>query len=127
MPAGDAQRVWFPEMIEDLKVHWSSSMNWEELAVFCRRMTDKRKWIRQSREIKPPMIRCSRCGEVSRSDIQGISIRSALFTLKKIGIVSETEFKKLERDWNKFKKKSSLDAYGNKTLELWVGVEKLKN
>ena len=127
MPAGDAQRVWFPEMIEDLKIHWSSSMNWEELAVFCRRMTDKRKWIRQSREIKPPMIRCSRCGEVSRSDIQGISIRSALFTLKKIGIVSETEFKKLERDWNKFKKKNSLDAYGNKTLELWVGVEKLKN
>jgi len=115
MPAGDAQRVWFPEMIEDLKVHWSSSMSWEELAVFCRRLTDKRKRVRQSRGIIPPKIQCSKCGKVSRSDIQGISIRSALFTLKNNGIVSETEFKRLDRDWKKYKKSNSLDAYGNKT------------
>ena len=46
MPAGDAQRAWFPEMLEDLKSHWSSDMTWEELAVFCRDMTEKRQRIK---------------------------------------------------------------------------------
>lgn len=115
MPAGDPQRVWFPEMINDLKANWSSSMKWKELAIFCRRMTEKRKQIRQSQGIKPPKTRCSKCGKVSRSDINGISIRSALFALKDSGVISGEEFKTLDKDWKTFKKKNDLDPYGNKT------------
>jgi len=115
MPAGDPQRVWFPEMIDDLKTNWSSSMKWEELAIFCRRMTEKRIQIRQSRGIKSPKIRCSKCGKVSRSDNIGISIRSALFVLKNSGVVSGEEFKTLDKDWKTFKKKNNLNPYGNKT------------
>ena len=37
MPAGDAQRVWFPAMIEELKTSWSETMSWNELADLCAR------------------------------------------------------------------------------------------
>ena len=51
MPAGDAQRVWFPEMLEDLRSFWSKDMEWEQLADFCQYMTEKRKQIRLERGI----------------------------------------------------------------------------
>ncbi len=61
-PAGDAQRVWFPEMIEELKRSWSKAMDWKELADLCEHMTQKRKQIRQERGIQPPKTRCTKCG-----------------------------------------------------------------
>jgi hypothetical protein len=87
MPAGDAQRVWFPEMLEELKVAWSNSMPWDELADFCARMTELRRQLRSERGIQAPRTRCSKCGKVSRSDISGVSIRSALFALRNSGVI----------------------------------------
>ena len=52
MPAGDAQRAWFPEMLDELTRHWSSDMSWDEIAIFSRHMTEKRKKIRDARGIK---------------------------------------------------------------------------
>jgi hypothetical protein len=42
MPAGDVQRIWFPEMLAELTNTWSSVMTWEELVDFCHRMMVKR-------------------------------------------------------------------------------------
>lgn len=112
MPAGDAQRAWFPEMLEELVSIWSETMTWQELADFCHRMTEMRKEIRRKRGIRPPRTRCSRCGRVSRSDIGGLSIRSALFALKNNGVIAEAAFKDLDRSWKKHKAKLGLDPYG---------------
>ncbi len=112
MPPGDAQRVWFPEMLEDLRNTWSKAMTWEELSDFCHRMTEKRREIRHSRGIEPPRMRCPKCGQVSRSDISGVSIRSALFALKKIDAVTEVDHKALDKGWMSHKKRNRLDAYG---------------
>lgn len=62
MPGGDAQRVWFPEMLEELKRMWSSAMTWEELVDFCQRITEKRKSIRQTKGIKPHACDVSSAG-----------------------------------------------------------------
>lgn len=110
MASGDTQRAWFPEMLDDLKTHWSSNMTWEELAVFCRHMTEKRQTIRESRGIKPPWMTCKKCG--GTMVLPAISIRSALFALRKIGVVEEDGFKKLDWEWNKYRKANGLDAYG---------------
>jgi hypothetical protein len=112
MASGDAQRVWFPEMLDDLRAAWSSSVTWDEFAGFCQRMTEKRRAIREARGIRPPLTRCRRCGSVSRSDIPGVSVRSALFALKKVGIVTEAEFKDLDRRWKKHRAAAGVDAYG---------------
>ena len=52
MASGDAQRAWFPELLDDLKSYWSNDIAWEELAVFCRYMTEKRQKIKEARGIK---------------------------------------------------------------------------
>jgi len=115
MPPGDAQRVWFPEMLDELERFWSSSVTWEELAEFCRRMTELRADIRESRGILPPRRRCPCCGSVSRGDIRGASIRSALFALKKLGALTDEDFKVLDRSWKAHRMAHRLDAYGRST------------
>ena len=111
MPPGDAQRAWFPEMINELRTAWSKSMTWEELAVFCERMTEKREQIRIKRKIKIPSSKCFKCGKITQSIII-ISIRSALFALKDNSIVSEMEFARLDKEWKKYRKTQDLDRYG---------------
>lgn len=126
MPAGDAQRVWFPAMLDDLRSFCSKETAWEKLADFCDRMTEKRKEIRLKRGIQPPRtiplppgVRCPTCGQMSgktsSKDPLGVSIRSALFAMKKNGFITDAKFKKLVRSWMKHKKKNGLDAYGRKT------------
>ena len=112
MPSGDAQRVWFPEMLDDLAEAWSPAMSWDELSDFCQRMTAKRRESRRKRGILPPRTRCSSCGEVSRSDISGVSVRSALFALKKLGVVTDQDFKALDRGFKKHRRVTGADTYG---------------
>lgn len=113
MPAGDTQRAWFPEMLEDLKSHFSSDMSWEELAAFCRDMTEKRHRIREARNIKPARRTCGECG--GNMVLPPVSIRSALFALRKINVINESELKRLDQEWNKHRKAHCLDAWGNKS------------
>ena len=112
MPSGDAQRAWFPEMLEDLKSHWTEEMTWEDLAAFCRSMTEKRQKIKDARGIKPLRMSCGKCG--GQMEIPPISIRSALFALRKINVIGESDVKKLDREWGKYRKTNGLDAYGNR-------------
>ncbi len=111
MPPGDAQRAWFPEMLDELRQQWSGEISWEELAAFCHRMTEKRARIKQLRGIGPLKATCNKCG--GNMVLPPISIRSALFALQKIAVIDEAARKKLERDWNRYRKENELDAYGN--------------
>ena len=113
MAAGDAHRVWFPEMLDELEQSWPDSMTWEELAQFCERMSEMRRRIRESRGINPVSFRCPKCGEESRSNEGDVSIRSALYALRKTGIVAEAEFQALDKQWRHYRKMRGLDAYGN--------------
>jgi hypothetical protein len=114
MPSGDAQRVWFPEMIEELKTSWSETMSWDEFAELCMRMTERRKQIRKERGIRPPQTRCPRCGKISRADISGVSIRSLLYALRKNGVITDDELKRLDKSWMKHRKENGLDSEGRK-------------
>ena len=111
MPAGDAQRAWFPEMLEELKSHWASDKSWDNLANFCRYIAEERDKIRTIRGIKPPRSSCNKCG--GKMVLPPISIRSALFALRKIKEINEKEFKNLDREWGKYRKINNLNAYGN--------------
>jgi hypothetical protein len=113
MAAGDAQRAWFPEMLDELKKYWSGEISWEETVIFSRHMTEERTKIRNARGIKPLQSQCPKCGGNMR--VSPISVRSCLFALRKINVVNEEQFKRLEKEWNKYRRENGLDAYGNKT------------
>lgn len=112
MASGDAQRVWFPEMLEILRATWSPTTTWTELADLCARLTTVRNETRSSRGVEAPRMRCPRCGTVSRGGPSRVSIRSALFALKKEGLLLDDEFARLDRDWSKHRKAHGLDANG---------------
>jgi hypothetical protein len=111
MPAGDAQRAWFPEMLEDLRSYWSTDWSWKGFAVFCEAMTEKRQTIKKAKGIGPAGT-CKKCG--SKLTLAPISIRSALFALRKIAVIDDDELKKYDKEWAKFRRSNSLDSYGNK-------------
>jgi hypothetical protein len=113
MASGDVQRAWFPEMLADLKQRWlSREMTWDELAVFCREMTEQRQKIKEARNIKTSWGSCRICG--GKLVLGSLSIRFALFALRKLGAIDDARFKGLDKDWNRHRKMNGLDAYGNK-------------
>jgi hypothetical protein len=101
-------------MLEVLAAAWSPTTTWDELVDLCGRLTDLRTELRQSRGILGPLMKCPKCGSVSRGDIKGVSIRSALFALRKVGAVSDFDFQRLERDWKKYRAARGLDSLGKK-------------
>ena len=118
MAAGDAQRSWFPEMLEILKERWNNEMTLEQVSLLCDDMQKMRDKIRENNNIKPIKIFCKKCGKYSLSTPPRISIRSLLFALKKACIVSEEQLKKLDKDWKKYRKLNNLDLYGKKIIIL---------
>lgn len=112
LPLGDAQRAWFPEMITVAKERWHKNIAWKDTILLCSEMQDLRDKIRKEKQIKPVRIFCKRCNTYSMSTPATVSPRSLLFMLKKENIITEDEFKTLEKDWKKYRKIHNLDAYG---------------
>ncbi len=113
MAAGDAQRVWFPEMLEQLGRLGRETFAWEVMIAFCSKMTSFRVELREAKGIRDPIYYCKNCGKKQSAKLPGVSIRSALFALLKQGIISDSELKSLDRDWARYRRKNRLDAYGN--------------
>lgn len=114
MAIGDAQRVWYPEMLADLRRIWFFGMPWEEVIAFCGQMTLKRKELAIAKGVKPPMMKCKYCGRSKRTDYPTISVRSLIYALLKIKIISEEQRKEIDRDWRKYQRESFWDVYGNR-------------
>jgi hypothetical protein len=112
MAAGDAQRAWFLEMLNDLNDKWNPSMSWEACRELCDEMTKKRERIRSEQGIKPTRGWCPNCQEYRKMKPPPISIRSLLFALKKINLITVEEFKKLDLEWKKHQRGNNLNAYG---------------
>jgi hypothetical protein len=113
MPSGDAQRAWFPQMLTDLEQFWTPEVPWDSLIGFCSRMTAFRVKIREANGIRPPIMYCRSCKKKHAARLPDVSPRSALFALRKLGMISDAEMKTLDRDWAKYRKQKQLDAYGN--------------
>jgi hypothetical protein len=112
MPAGDAQRAWFPDMLSELEGFWGNQPGWEDVICFCEIMTSLRTKIREQRGIRPLMMRCRSCGGKHAATIPPISPRSLLFALQKIEAIDDQELKRLDKEWMRFRKTENLDARG---------------
>ena len=112
MPSGDAQRTWFPEMIEVLRREWDSSMSLTELIALRDRLDAMLHSIRSTRNILPAMFRCPRCGAYKRARPPRVSVRATVLALSRFEIASVEEVKVLEKSWKKHRRDSRLDLYG---------------
>ena len=112
MPAGDSQRKWFPEMVDELRSRWSKGMSLEELISLTRELDEMLQEIRTQRKIKPVMMWCPKCQKRQPSAPPRVSVRSVIFALGRFGIASSDTVSSLEKHWKKYRKEHELDLRG---------------
>ncbi len=114
MASGDAQRTWFPEMIEMLGQTWSPSMAESEWLALRDRLDTTLQTIRSERHIVPAMMWCPHCHARHPSASPKVSVRAMILALGRFGMASASEVKTLERRWNTYRRRHQLDRYGMK-------------
>jgi len=64
--AGDAHRIWFPEMVEHLRLRWRDDLSIEALLGLRDELDDMLGRIRSTRHLSNPVFKCPACGRVGR-------------------------------------------------------------
>jgi hypothetical protein len=116
MAAGDAQRVWFPEMIARLKREWGEPNSFEALIELCASLDAMLHQIRSERHILSPIFTCPKCGLRGPMAEPRVSVRAMILALGRFGITTPSKTKTLEREWSKYRDRHSLDLYGKSLL-----------
>ena len=114
MASGDNTRVWFPEMLDELSQTWHQDLEWGEVKKICLHMGKRLTEIRNRKNIKTKLnIPCkSGCGCGGTMELSSkISIRSLLFSLKKIDVISEQKLKELDENWQSYQRRNNLNAF----------------
>jgi hypothetical protein len=109
MPAGDPQRTWFPEMVDELRNRWRAYLSLTELMKLRDDLDAMLHRIRSERNIRTPVIRCRRCGHIGPATEPDVSVRAAIIALGRFGIVSAEETKAIEKRWAVYRKANGLD------------------
>ncbi len=112
MAAGDEQRVWFPEMIEDLRSQWRENMSFNAIVKLREDLDAMLQEIRSERHIHPPVVKCPQCGRVGEGDAPHVSVRAMILSLLRFGIAPAEPTYALEKRWAAYRKENSLDLYG---------------
>jgi hypothetical protein len=112
MPAGDAQRTWFPDMVQSLRVRWHQSMSIHELIELREQLDSMLQSIRSERHISPPLMYCRHCKTQHRAAAPRVSVRALILALSRFGITSPDETRDLEKSWKCYRQSEQLDLYG---------------
>src|SRR4051812_17140400 len=78
-----------------------------------RELDDMLHRIRSARQIRPPIIRCPRCGRVGPRAEPDVSVRAMLIALRRFGVVSTADKKAFEKRWSAYRAPNGLDIYGD--------------
>jgi hypothetical protein len=117
MPAGDSQRVWFPEMVARLEREWGEAMSFVALIGLRDGLNSMLQQIRSERHISSPLFTCPKCGRRGPMAVPRVSVRAMILALGRFGIATPAKIKTLEREWAKYRDMHDLDLYGKRLLE----------
>jgi hypothetical protein len=112
MAAGDAQRVWFPEMIERLRSKWHPGMSFDAIVELRDDLDASLQRIRSERHIRCPVFRCPLCGHVGEGAEPHVSVRAMILSLTRFGIAPAEPTYALEKGWAGYRNQNRLDLYG---------------
>jgi hypothetical protein len=112
MASGDAQRVWFPEMVGRLRSQWHQGMSLDAIVELSGELDAMLQQIRSWRSIRSAAFRCSRCGYVGEGADPHVSVRATILSLGRFGIATADQTRALEKAWAAKRKDSGLDIYG---------------
>ena len=99
-------------MVETLCARWRVSLAFEEMIALRDHLDAMLHQIRSDRHIRPPVIRCARCGHVGEAAEPDVSVRAVILSLRRFGIAPAEEVRILEKSWGAYRKQRGLDLYG---------------
>jgi hypothetical protein len=117
MPAGDAQRVWFPEMLTRLQGQWQEAMALPAFIELRDALDAMLHQIRSARNISSPMFTCPKCGVRGPMAEPRVSVRAMILALGRFGITTKGKTQTLERAWSQYRSQHGLDIYGKSLIE----------
>lgn len=112
MPAGDASSTWFPEMLQTLRGKWRPDLTFGELIALRDDLDAMLHRIRAERQIRPPVVKCWRCGHIGPAGEPDVSVRAMILSLRRFGIASIEDVKALEKRWAAYRNQYGLDRHG---------------
>jgi hypothetical protein len=115
MAAGDAQRVWFQEMVERLRDQWHTDMPFDAIISLRDDLDAMLQRIRSEGNIGSPVIRCRDCGYAGPAAAPHVSVRAMILSLIRSGIAPADQIHVLEKRWAAYRKQNNLDLYGKQT------------
>jgi hypothetical protein len=115
MAAGDAQRVWFREMVERLRDQWYPEMSFDAMISLRDDLDATLQRIRPEGNIGSPILKCPHCGHVGPAATPRVSVRAMILSLKRFGIAPADQIRDLEKRWAAHRKQHDLDLYGKQT------------
>jgi hypothetical protein len=121
MPAGDSQRVWFPEMLARLEREWGEAMSFPALVELRDSLDTMLHQIRSKRHISSPVFTCPKCGLRGPMAEPRVSVRAMILALGRFGMTKPAKTKRLEREWAQYRDQHGLDLYGKSLLERYQG------
>ena len=112
MAAGDAQRVWFDEMVDRLRSRWHREIQPEELIQVRDELDEMLQQIRSDRQLRPPMLRCPECGHVGEAKESHVSVRAMILSVIRFEIDDGDTTRSIEKQWKAYQKANHLDLNG---------------
>jgi len=97
MAAGDAQRVWFPEMIERLRAKWDEGMYCDAVVESRDELDGKLQRIRSERNIHSAILKCPRSGRVAGGADPQVSVRAMILSPGRSGIACAAQTRAMEK------------------------------
>jgi hypothetical protein len=113
MGAGDAHRVWFPEMVEHLRLRWRDDLSMEALLELRGELDEILRRIRSTRHISNPVFKCPACGHIGRGADPHVSVRATIVALVRFGLAAKEPARVLEKAWSAYRNTAGLDLYGH--------------
>jgi len=110
MAAGDTHRVWFPEMVQQLRV---GDLPVKDLLVLRVELDDMLGRLRSTLHIANPVFTCPACGHIGRGADPHVSVRATILALARFGVAAKEPARALEKAWTTYRKTAGLDEYGH--------------
>ena len=81
MASGDAQRVWFEEMVDTLRSKWQRELPFQELIRLRDELDEMLQRIRSERQLRPPVFKCPKCGHIGEGAAPQVSVRAMILSV----------------------------------------------
>ncbi len=112
MASGDAQRVWFPELIAIVRQAGNPAMSMDALLRLRDRLDASLQTLRQTRQILPAMMWCPHCQARHRAAPPSVSVRATLLAVGRFTQATAAEVQALEKQWNRYRRQHQLTGDG---------------